>query len=68
MEFIFNSLKRALGTKNIPENQQAEILLNILGYKADNQLIYTSMEELESDKQLTEIDLNEQETTPKACL
>lgn len=65
---FFQSLERAFKTKNVPEEFKSEILLNILGEKVTNLMIYLSEDELCKYDKLKEIVLKEFESTPQEVL
>ncbi|GFS93283.1 integrase catalytic domain-containing protein, partial [Trichonephila clavipes] len=60
--------KKAFKTKNVPEKLKPEILLNILGEKANNLMIYLRDEDLIDYNKLKAIVLKEFQPTPYECL
>lgn len=65
---FFSSIERAFQTKNIPEESKAEILINILGDKATNVLIYITGDELKNYESVKKLILREYEPSPQCCL
>lgn len=65
---FFESLERAFETKSVPENLKAEILLNLLGDKSANVLIYISKEEIQDYEKIKSLVLKENEPTARDCL
>lgn len=65
---FFQSLEKAYKTKQVPEDYKAEILLNILGEKASNLMIYVSDEDLNCYDKLKTIVLKEFQPTPRECI
>ncbi|GFX48244.1 integrase catalytic domain-containing protein [Trichonephila clavipes] len=63
-----NIEKKAFKTKNVPEKLKPEILLNILGEKANNLMIYLRDEDLSDYNKLKAIVLKEFQPTPYECL
>ena len=66
--FFFNSLERAFTAKCVPDKFKAEILLNLLGEKANNILTYISDQEFNDYSKIKSIVLREYEPTPQICL
>ncbi|GFT56240.1 uncharacterized protein TNCV_130251 [Trichonephila clavipes] len=66
--FFFASLERAFVSKNVPEKFKSEILLNLLGEKASNVLIYVKDDELNNYEQLKSIILREYEPSANQFL
>ncbi|GFY21650.1 integrase catalytic domain-containing protein [Trichonephila clavipes] len=64
---FFQSIEKAFKTKNVPEKLKPEILLNILGEKANNLMIYLR-EDLSDYNKLKAIMLKESQPTPYECL
>ncbi|GFY33674.1 integrase catalytic domain-containing protein [Trichonephila clavipes] len=65
---FFQSIEKAFKTKNVPEKLKPEILLNILGEKANNLMIYLRDEDLSDYNKLKAIVLKEFQPTPYECL
>ncbi|GFW03202.1 DUF1758 domain-containing protein [Trichonephila clavipes] len=65
---FFQSIEKAFKTKNVPEKLKPEILLNILGEKANNLMIYLRDEDLSDYNELKAIVLKEFQPTPYECL
>ncbi|GFY16826.1 integrase catalytic domain-containing protein [Trichonephila clavipes] len=65
---FFQSIEKAFKTKNVPEKLKPEILLNILGEKANNLMIYLREEDLSDYNKLKAIVLKEFHPTPYECL
>ncbi|GFW12378.1 DUF1758 domain-containing protein [Trichonephila clavipes] len=65
---FFQSIEKAFKTKNVPEKLKPEILLNILGEKANNLMIYLREEDLSDYNKLKTIVLKEFQPTPYECL
>ncbi|GFU02749.1 retrovirus-related Pol polyprotein from transposon opus [Trichonephila clavipes] len=65
---FFQSLERAFLTKKINEEYKSEILINLLGEKAHNVLLYIKKEELNDYEKLKSIVLREFQVTPRECL
>ncbi|GFU04245.1 integrase catalytic domain-containing protein [Trichonephila clavipes] len=64
---FFQSLERAFLTKKINEEYKSEILINLLGERAHNVLLYIK-EELNDYEKLKSIVLREFQLTPRECL
>ncbi|GFW78970.1 retrovirus-related Pol polyprotein from transposon opus [Trichonephila clavipes] len=71
-ESSFSSLvevgKRSFKTKNVPDEFKGEILLNLLGEKAENILVYVKDEEISDYDKLKSLVLREFEPPPLICL
>ncbi|GFW46632.1 transposon Ty3-I Gag-Pol polyprotein [Trichonephila clavipes] len=65
---FFSSLERSFKTKNVPDEFKGEILLNLLGEKAENILVYVKDEEISDYNKLKSLVLREFEPTPLICL
>ncbi|XP_042899321.2 uncharacterized protein [Parasteatoda tepidariorum] len=65
---FFSSLERAFRSKNVPQEFKGEILLNLLGEKAINILVYIKDEEINDYEKLKNAILKEYEPTPLICL
>ncbi|GFU27746.1 integrase catalytic domain-containing protein [Trichonephila clavipes] len=65
---FFQSLERAFLTKKINDEYKSEILINLLGEKAHNVLLYIKKEELNDYEKLKSIVLREFQLTPRECL
>ncbi|GFX23034.1 integrase catalytic domain-containing protein [Trichonephila clavipes] len=65
---FFQSLERAFLTKNINDEYKSEILINLLGERAHNVLLYIKKEELNDYEKLKSIVLREFQVTPRECL
>ncbi|GFU90991.1 transposon Ty3-I Gag-Pol polyprotein [Trichonephila clavipes] len=65
---FFSSLERSFKTKNVPDEFKGEILLNLLGEKAENILVYVKDEEISDYNTLKSLVLREFESTPLICL
>ncbi|GFV45541.1 integrase catalytic domain-containing protein [Trichonephila clavipes] len=65
---FFQSLERAFLTKKINDEYKSEILINLLGERAHNVLLYIKKEELNDYEKLKSIVLREFEVTPRECL
>ncbi|GFY18727.1 integrase catalytic domain-containing protein [Trichonephila clavipes] len=65
---FFQSLERAFLTKKINDEYKSEILINLLGERAHNVLLYIKEEELNDYEKLKSIVLREFELTPRECL
>ncbi|GFU69095.1 DUF1758 domain-containing protein [Trichonephila clavipes] len=65
---FFQSLERAFLTKKINEEYKSEILINLLGERAHNVLLYIKKEELNDYEKLKSIVLREFQVTPRECL
>lgn len=64
----FQSLEKAFKTKNVPEEFKAEILLNILGEKVGNLMVYIKEEELVNYEKIKGLVLKQFQPTPQECL
>ncbi|GFU85388.1 transposon Ty3-I Gag-Pol polyprotein [Trichonephila clavipes] len=65
---FFSSLERSFKTKNVPDEFKGEILLNLLGEKAEDILVYVKDEEISDYNKLKSLVLREFEPTPLICL
>ncbi|GFW10982.1 integrase catalytic domain-containing protein [Trichonephila clavipes] len=65
---FFQSLERAFLTKKINDEYKSEILINLLGERAHNVLLYIKEEELNDYEKLKSIVLRECQVTPRECL
>ncbi|GFU32542.1 integrase catalytic domain-containing protein [Trichonephila clavipes] len=65
---FFQSLERAFLTKKINDEYKSEILINLLGERAHNVLLYIKEEELNDYEKLKSIILREFQLTPCECL
>ncbi|GFX30566.1 transposon Tf2-6 polyprotein [Trichonephila clavipes] len=65
---FFQSLERAFLTKKINDEYKSEILINLLGERAHNVLLYIKEEELNDHEKLKSIVLREFQLTPRECL
>ncbi|GFS73013.1 transposon Tf2-6 polyprotein [Trichonephila clavipes] len=65
---FFQSLERAFLTKKINDEYKSEILINLLGERAHNVLLYIKKEELNDYEKLKTIVLREFQVTPRECL
>ncbi|GFU85818.1 integrase catalytic domain-containing protein [Trichonephila clavipes] len=65
---FFQSLERAFLTKKINDEYKSEILINVLGERAHNVLLYIKKEELNDYEKLKSIVLREFQLTPRECL
>lgn len=65
---FFNSLEKAFKTKGVSDEFKAEILLNILGERIGNLMIYVKEEELGDYEKIKSIVLREFQPTPQECL
>ncbi|GFW28292.1 transposon Tf2-6 polyprotein [Trichonephila clavipes] len=65
---FFQSLERAFLTKKINDEYKSEILINLLGERANNVLLYIKKEELNDYEKLKSIVLREFQLTPRECL
>ncbi|GFT79972.1 transposon Tf2-6 polyprotein [Trichonephila clavipes] len=65
---FFQSLERAFLTKKINDEYKSEILINLLGERAHNVLLYIKEEELNDYEKLKSIVLREYQLTPRECL
>ncbi|GFV94093.1 integrase catalytic domain-containing protein [Trichonephila clavipes] len=66
--FFFLSLERAFAAKSVTDKFKPEILLNLLGEKAANIIIYLKDEDLKNYDKIKSIILQEFEPTPQLCL
>ncbi|GFT72180.1 transposon Tf2-6 polyprotein [Trichonephila clavipes] len=65
---FFQSLERAFLNKKINDEYKSEILINLLGERAHNVLLYIKKEELNDYEKLKSIVLREFQLTPRECL
>ncbi|GFT92446.1 uncharacterized protein TNCV_1053631 [Trichonephila clavipes] len=65
---FFQSLERTFLTKKINDEYKSEILINLLGERAHNVLLYIKKEELNDYEKLKSIVLREFQVTPCECL
>ncbi|GFU75640.1 DUF1758 domain-containing protein [Trichonephila clavipes] len=65
---FFQSLERAFLTKKINDEYKSEILINLLGERAHNVLLYIKKEELNDYEKLKSIVLREFQVTSRECL
>ncbi|GFV27516.1 integrase catalytic domain-containing protein [Trichonephila clavipes] len=65
---FFQSLEPAFLTKKINDEYKSEILINLLGERAHNVLLYIKEEELNDYEKLKSIVLREFQLTPRECL
>ncbi|GFV85700.1 transposon Tf2-6 polyprotein [Trichonephila clavipes] len=65
---FFQSLECAFLTKKINDKYKSEILINLLGERAHNVLLYIKEEELNDYEKLKSIVLREFQLTPRECL
>ncbi|GFV90670.1 transposon Tf2-6 polyprotein [Trichonephila clavipes] len=65
---FFQSLESAFLTKKINDEYKSEILINLLGERAHNVLLYIKEEELNDYEKLKSIVLREFQLTPRECL
>ncbi|GFS59870.1 transposon Ty3-I Gag-Pol polyprotein [Trichonephila clavipes] len=65
---FFSPLERSLRTKNVPGEFKGQILLNLIGEKAENILVYVKDEEISDYNKLKSLVLREFEPTPLICL
>ncbi|GFW25691.1 retrovirus-related Pol polyprotein from transposon opus [Trichonephila clavipes] len=65
---FFQSFERAFLTKKINDEYKSEILINLLGKRAHNVLLYIKKEELNDYEKLKSIVLREFQLTPRECL
>ncbi|GFT42230.1 transposon Tf2-6 polyprotein [Trichonephila clavipes] len=65
---FFQSLERAFLTKKINDEYKSEILINLLGERAHNVLLYIKKGELNDYEKLKSIVLREFQLTPRECL
>ncbi|GFX01589.1 DUF1758 domain-containing protein [Trichonephila clavipes] len=66
--FFFLSLERAFAAKSVTDKFKPEILLNLLGEKAANIIIYLNDEDLQNYDKIKSIILQEFEPTPQSGL
>ncbi|GFW69843.1 integrase catalytic domain-containing protein [Trichonephila clavipes] len=66
--FFFLSLERAFAAKSVTDKFKPEILLNLLGEKAANIIIYLKDEDLKNYNKIKSIIHQEFEPTPQSCL
>ncbi|GFV27565.1 uncharacterized protein TNCV_894341 [Trichonephila clavipes] len=66
--FFFLPLERAFAAKSVTDKFKPEILLNLLGEKAANIIIYLNDEDLKNYDKIKSIILQEFEPTPQSCL
>ncbi|GFX11569.1 integrase catalytic domain-containing protein [Trichonephila clavipes] len=66
--FFSLSLERAFAAKSVTDKFKPEILLNLLGEKAANIIIYLNDEDLKNYDKIKSIILQEFEPTPQSCL
>lgn len=64
---FFQSLEKAFKTKEVPEQFKCEILLNMLGERANNLMVHISEEELVDYSKLKDLVLKEFSPTPQEC-
>ncbi|GFX74829.1 DUF1758 domain-containing protein [Trichonephila clavipes] len=65
---FFQSLEKAFKTKNVEDKFKAEILLNMLGEKVGNLMIYVKQEELGDYKKIKQLVLKQFQPTPRVLL
>ncbi|GFT12297.1 integrase catalytic domain-containing protein [Trichonephila clavipes] len=65
---FFQSLERTFLTKKINDEYKSEILINLLGERTHNVLLYIKEEELNDYEKLKSIVLREFQLTPRECL
>ncbi|GFX97321.1 transposon Tf2-6 polyprotein [Trichonephila clavipes] len=65
---FFQSLERTFLTKKINDEYKSEILINLLGERAHNVLLYIKKEELNDYEKLKSTVLREFQLTPRECL
>ncbi|GFX62809.1 transposon Tf2-6 polyprotein [Trichonephila clavipes] len=65
---FFQSLERTFLTKKINDEYKSEILINLLGERAHNVLLYIKEEELNDYEKVKSIVLREFQLTPRECL
>ncbi|GFU78956.1 transposon Tf2-6 polyprotein [Trichonephila clavipes] len=65
---FFQSLECSFLTKKINDEYKSEILINLLGERAHNVLLYIKEEELNDYEKLKSIVLREFQLTPRECL
>ncbi|GFS84832.1 uncharacterized protein TNCV_2957191 [Trichonephila clavipes] len=61
---FFQSLEKAFKTKNVEDKFKAEILLNMLGEKVGNLMIYVKQEELGDYEKIKQLVLKQFQLTP----
>ncbi|GFY25982.1 integrase catalytic domain-containing protein [Trichonephila clavipes] len=65
---FFQSLEKAFKTKNVEDKFKAEILLNMLGEKVGNLMIYVKQEELGDYEKIKQLVLKQLQPTPRVLL
>ncbi|GFW37592.1 uncharacterized protein TNCV_4027881 [Trichonephila clavipes] len=65
---FFQSLEKAFKTKNVEDKFKAEILLNMLGEKVGNLMIYVKQEELGDYEKIKQLVLKQFQPTPRVLL
>ncbi|GFS63738.1 uncharacterized protein TNCV_1127771 [Trichonephila clavipes] len=65
---FFQSLEKAFKTKNVEDKFKAEILLNMLGEKVRNLMIYVKQEELGDYEKIKQLVLKQFQPTPRVLL
>ncbi|GFX43618.1 DUF1758 domain-containing protein [Trichonephila clavipes] len=65
---FFQSLEKAFKTKNVEDKFKAEIVLNMLGEKVGNLMIYVKQEELGDYEKLKQLVLKQFQPTPRVLL
>lgn len=65
---FFHSIEKAFQNKSVPDELRAEILLNILGEKVNNLLVYVEEKDLGDYDKIKTLVLKEFEPTPQECL
>lgn len=65
---FFQSIEKAFRTKKVPDDLKAEILLNILGEKVTNLMVYVKEEDINDYGKLKSMILKEFQPTPQECL
>lgn len=65
---LFPALERAYATKSVPQEWKAEILLNIMGEKADNVLPFLDGADLDDNDKLKSLILQQFQLTPQECV
>ncbi|GFX69506.1 RNA-directed DNA polymerase from mobile element jockey [Trichonephila clavipes] len=65
---FFQSLEKAFKTKNVEDKFKAEILLNMLGEKVGNLMIYVKQEELGNSEKIKQLVLKQFQPTPRVLL
>lgn len=68
MHLFFNSVENAFEIKKVPDHLKSEILLCVLGEKANSLLVYMSEEEISDYETLKSFVLKESQPTPLECL